>query len=136
MKKMLKQIAIAIEYSKQHPQLSITQVGMKFSVNRHQIAKYSKDDKYKKYIIENKTNPQDKYLYYFNDNDIKAINTYLDNPTLSYNKIKNLCNSMPERRAMYNWLQILGKNKTEGNSIKYHYDRTKFKTIETEEDAY
>lgn len=101
MEKMLKQVAIAIEYSKQHPELSLTKVGIKFSIDRHQIAKYSKDDKYKKYIFENKANSQDKYLYYFNNNDMEAINAYLNNPTLSYNKIKNFCSSMPERRVMY-----------------------------------
>lgn len=42
----------------------------------------------------------------------------------------------PTQRTLYRWLAILGEEKTIGKSQKYNYDRNKFSSIATEEDAY
>lgn len=139
MKKLNKRVKQAIEYSVQNPTISITKVGQIFNVDRHQIAKYKKHNLYKKYNIVNQTDNDDAYLYYFDEDELSFIQLYLNNSTSSYKELLQIYNGKskpPERRALYHWLNILGKEKTEGKNIKYHYDRKKFQTIQTEEDAY
>lgn len=136
MEKMKQKLIPAIEYSIQNPQISITQVSKIFSVDRHMLAKYKKDNKYQKYNIINQNDKNDEYIYYFDDNDIEAINIYLNNPTESYNKLKQDNPILPERRTLYRYLEVLGLEKTEGQIYKYHYNRDAFKDIKTEEDAY
>lgn len=137
MKKMKKKLIPAIEYSIQNPTISITKVGEIFNIERHQIAKYKKDNLYLQYHYINLSNPDDEYLYYFSEDEISFINLYLSKPNISYQEIVNeFGKKLIERQTLYRYLSILGKEKTEGGSIKYHYDRTKFQRIETEEDAY
>lgn len=136
MKKIKKQIILAIEYSLQNPTISITQVSKIFNVDRHAISKYKKNNEYLNYNIDNASDPDDENLYYFSEEELNFIQAYLNNPLSSYDSIKQQFSDAPERRTLYRWLAILGKNKTEGKSIKYHYDRNKFKNINTEEDAY
>lgn len=134
MKKMKKNLVLAIEYSLQNPTVSATKVSQMFGVERHSLSKYKKD--YLLYKYDNKNNPDDEYLYYFSDEELEFINAYLNNPDIPYNELKKIYPNSPERRALYRWIDILGYQKTQGGAIKYHYDRNKFKTIETEEDAY
>ena len=134
MKKMKKNLIPAIEYSLQNPTISITKVSELFGVARHSVGKYKNN--YFLYTYDNKSNTDDEYLYYFSDEDLEFINIYLNNPDISYNDLKKSYPNLPERRTLYRWISILGYEKTTGGAIKYHYNRDKFKTIETEEDAY
>lgn len=136
MKKTKKQIIQAIEYSIQNPTISVTKVGELFGVGRHTISKYKLNDEYLKYTYCNQTNIDDECLYYFEDSELEFINLYLNNPTLAYKEICAQASISPTRQTLYHWLEILGQNKTEGKSIRYHYNRKAFATIDTEEDAY
>lgn len=137
MKKLKKIIIEAIEYYKQNPTKSLTKVGEIFQVDRHLISKYLKNDEYLLYKFNNKSNLTDEYMYYFEQNELDFIQLYVDNPTISYNELITKINGKaPSRRTLYSWLAILGYEKTEGQSIKYHYNRNVFSTIDTEEDAY
>lgn len=136
MKKMKKELVPAIEYSKQNPTISNTKVSELFNVDRHALAKYKKDDLYLSFKFENMSDQNDEFLYQFDKEELDFIETYLANPTVSYNTLKAKNPKAPDRRALYRYLQILGKEKTEGQSIKYHYNRNKFFEISTEEDAY
>lgn len=136
MKKMKKNLVPAIEYAIQNPTISITQISNLFNVDRHAITKYKKDNLYQEYQYENQSNPDDEFLYSFSDNELKFIQLYLGHPNTPYKQLRKQVPNAPERRALYRYLDILGKQKTEGGSVKYHYDRTRFHTIETEEDAY
>lgn len=132
MKKLSKKTINAIEYSIQNPTISITQIGQRFGVDRHTISKYKKNNEYLKFNIQNESNPNDDFLYYFTEEEIKDIQIYLANPTTSYDKL----NLSVDKRTIHRWLPIFGAEKTIGGSQKYNYDRTKFKKITTEEDAY
>lgn len=134
MKKMKKNLIPAIEYSLQNPTISVTKISELFGIERHSVTKYKND--YLLYTYDNKGNPNDEYLYYFSDEDLEFINIYLNNPNVPYNDLKKSYPNLPERRTLYRWVNILGHEKTPGGAIKYHYDRDKFKNIETEEDAY
>lgn len=136
MKKVKKNTIKAIEYSIQNPTLSISEIGRRFNVDRHQIVKYKKNNEYLKYTIENKDNQQDDCYYYFTLEDLSFIDYYLSHPNLAYEKICNNFSNSPKRDTLYRWLKILGKEKTEGGLIKYHYNRNAFSEILTEEDAY
>lgn len=136
MKKINKKVIKAVEYIKQNPTVSITQAGQIFNVDRHIISKYLKNNDYLKYNIENQSNIDDEYLYYFSKDELEYIDFYLSNPNMPYSSLKEKYPDSPDRRTIYQWVKILGKEKTDGGSIKYHYDRDKFNTISTEEDAY
>lgn len=136
MKKMKKKLIPAIEYSIQNPTVSLTKVGELFEVDRHGLAKYKKDNLYLDYRYENHANPEDEFIYAFSEEEQNFIDLYLSNPTEPYEHIITMSNCKMERRTLYRALDILGKDKTEGGSIKYHYNRQRFETIETEEDAY
>ena len=134
MKKMKKNLIPAIEYLLQNPTISMTKVGQLFNVDRHAIAKYK--NTYQLYKYENQSDKNDEFVYYFSDAELEFIYFYLNNPNVGYEKLAAQYPEAPERRALYHWLDILGKEKTVGGAIKYHYDRTRFKQILTEEDAY
>lgn len=136
MKKMKKKLVPAIEYSIQNPRVSLTKIGELFGVERHGLAKYKQNNLYLNYQYENQTNLDDEYLYSFSDEELNFIKLYLENPTKSYEQIVKMSTFTVERRTLYRALKILGKEKTAGGSIKYHYNRKRFETIETEEDAY
>lgn len=136
MKKMNKKLLSAIEYSIQNPTASLTKVGELFGISRHTLAKYKKDGIYLDYRYSNLSNPDDEFIYCFSEKELHFIDLYLSNPNLPYNQIIEKSGFSIERRTLYKYLDILGKEKTEGGAIKYHYDRNRFKTIETEEDAY
>lgn len=137
MKKLKKIVIEAIEYYKQNPTKSLTKIGEIFQVDRHSISKYLKNDEYLLYKFNNKSNLTDEYVYYFEQNELNFIQLYINNPTISYNELITKINGKaPSRRTLYSWLAILGYEKTEGQSIKYHYNRNAFSTIDTEEDAY
>jgi len=132
MKKLAKKVIDAIEYSVQNPTTSMTEVGHIFNVGRHTIARYKKDNIYLIYNISNATNPDDENMYHFEEEELEYIKKYLDNPNAPYRSL----NIPVERRTLYHWLEIFNKQKTVGGSQKYSYNRDKFSTIETEEDAY
>lgn len=136
MKKMKKNLIPAIEYANQNPKVSITKVSELFNVDRHALSKYKKDNLYLEYKYENQSDKNDEFLYSFSEDELRFIELYISNPTAPYDSLRNQIPGAPERRALYHWLEILGEDKTEGGSIKYHYNRTRFKKIETEEDAY
>lgn len=136
MKKMKKKLVPAIEYAIQNPKISITKVSEIFEVDRHALSKYKKNNLYLEYKYENQSDKNDDYLYSFSDEEIKFVDLYLSNPSTPYDQLRSQIKEAPERRTLYHWLSILGKEKTEGGSIKYHYNRTRFGKIETEEDAY
>lgn len=136
MKKMKKNLIPAIEYSIQNPQIPITKVGELFKVDRHSISKYKANNLYLEYKFKNASNKNDEYIYQFEQNELDFIDLYLNNANTSYEILKKQIPNAPERRTLYKYLKILGKEKTEGGTIKYHYDRTKFFEIKTEEDAY
>lgn len=116
--------------------MSLTKVGELFGVDRHALSKYKKDNIYLDYHYSNLSNPDDEFIYCFSKEELQFIDLYLSNPNLSYNQIIEKSNFSVERRTLYRYLNILGKEKTEGGAVKYHYDRNRFQTIETEEDAY
>lgn len=134
MKKIKKSVVSAIEYFIQNPNIPITKISKIFQVDRHLITKYKND--YCIYKYKNMSNPEDEYLYYFTEEELDFVELYLNNPTQPYENLRKKKSNAPERRALYHWLEILGKEKTPGGSIKYHYDRNRFKEILTEEDAY
>lgn len=136
MKKMKKNLIPAIEYSIQNPTISITKVGQIFNVDRHSISKYKKDNLYLNYHYINQSNLEDEFIYAFSDDELQFINLYLNNPTTAYEQISKMVEKPLSRSTLYHALEILGKEKTEGGSIKYHYNRERFKEIKTEEDAY
>lgn len=132
MKKISKKLVNAIEYSIQNPTISLTKIGKIFKVDRHAISKYKANNEYLKYNIENQSNKEDEFLYYFTEKELHDINIYLNNPNTAYNDL----NLSFERRSILRWLPIFNAQKTIGGSQKYNYNRNKFKEILTEEDAY
>lgn len=104
MKKMKKELVSAIEYSKQNPTISNTKVSELFNVDRHSLAKYKKDDLYLNFKFENISDQNDKFLYWFDKEELDFIETYLANPTVSYNTLRAKNPNAPERRALYRYL--------------------------------
>lgn len=138
MKKLNKKTIAAIEYLKQNPTISMTKTAELFNSDRHAIAKYKKDDLYLMFSYENQNDANDEFMYYFSPEELKCVDIYLSNPRESFNNLKqnNIEMRTLKRETLYRWLKILGKEKTEGAGQLYHYDRTRFKEIKTEEDAY
>ena len=137
MKYIYNKIVEAIEYLKQNPSTSINKVCKVFEVNKNTLQKYLKDDIYLKYKHVNPSHPN--LLYYFTDEEIEIINHYYELSEISYENFKVKYPSAPKTRETFiKWVQIFGltlysKSKS-GN--RYKYDKNKFKTISTEEDAY
>lgn len=137
MKKVKKNLVKAINQKESHPTESLTKIEKIFNIDRHSMTRNAVFIKEKQdSFVENQSNKKDEFLYQFSLEEMKFINDYLSHPSDSYSAI---CKRNPiylERRTLQRYLSILGKEKTEGKSIKYHYDRQKFKEIQTEEDAY
>jgi len=138
MKKIKRKVIEAIEYSNNNPTISVTKIGEIFGVDRHSISKYKKESILFKTLYENQSDKQDEYLYYFTEQELDFIKDYLEHPNDSFSEIqkRHIDASIGKRDTLYRWLKILGKNKTGGKSVTYHYDRNKFNKIESEEDAY
>ena len=133
----IKQNALnALMYSEEHPTLSLTKLSEMFGAERHVIGKYKKINDYHKFTFVNQSNPNDEYRYYFSQEELQFIKHYLDNANLSFKEVCENQDYIIPQNTLYRYLPILGHSTTGGKSFKYHYDRTKFQKIETEEDAY
>lgn len=136
MEKLKKNIIAALEYWDQHPTLSATKVGEIFKCDRHALSR-NKEIEYSRYNIEDASGENPDYLYYFNDEELKIIQIYENNPDKTNVELRKLYKNFPKRNeTLYNWLKILGKDSRTFKAKRYNYDRTKFSKIETEEDAY
>lgn len=113
MKKMKKQMKLAIEeYKKYYPKLSFTNVAKKYSIERHIVSKYIKNDYYLLFTYENKTNSLDEYLYCFTQEELDFINYYITHPNNSFSEISSLFPNMTNnRKTLYHYLEILGLEK-------------------------
>lgn len=136
MLKIDKQLVEAINFYKQNPQYSMTKIGDMFSVNRKLIAKY-KDYDFSNWV-NNLSDEQDTNLYFFTDDDQAIINYCIENQNFTLTDIKNkFPKTCPaKRKTILRWLKIFNIEIKNGYKKKYGYDRNKFSTIQTEEDAY
>ena len=126
MKKINKKVIEAIEYIKQNPTVSMTQAGQIFNMDRHIISKYLKNDDYLKYNIENQSNIDDEYLYYFSKDELEYINFYLSNN----DDVKRYGAIIAKQKGYSIDSYVILK-------INLNYgEKNKFNTISTEEDAY
>lgn len=125
MKKISKQLYSAIEYKNAHPELSMTQVGALFGVERHSIAKHQSD--YTLYCYE-----YNDEMYYMTDDEKRPVLEYLENESLTPTDITKkyrLKDTTLKRR-----MAVLGVEYTRRYSVKYN--RQKFDLVSTEEGAY
>lgn len=136
MEKIKKNTLNALQYMENHPNISLTKLAEMFGSERHIIRKYQKKQDYNKYTFLNKNNINDTYIYYFSPQELNFIQHYLNNPTLSFEEVCKDQEFIIPQNTLYRYLPILGYEKTGGKSQKYSYDRNKFSTIKTEEDAY
>ena len=134
MKKLHKNLIEAFYYKEGHPTESNTSIGNKFGVNRKMLAK---PINFKDYTITS-TRPEDKdYLIYFSPEEMEIINKYDECLEIGFPKFKAKYPNCPDRKeTLMRWLTILGIDPQRKSVNRYNYDRTKFETIETEEDAY
>lgn len=137
MKKIKKSILAAVEYVHNNPTESLTAVSKIFGVDRHTLGQYCTQTYDSSNLFENQANPEDDSLYYFTNEELELVSYYEQNSDKSYKSIKEKFPNAPSKlTTIRNWLDILGKKYFSGALIKYHYDRTKFAEIATEEDAY
>lgn len=138
MKKIKKKILEAIDYSIQNPTISLTQIGTIFKVDRHTICDYKNKNFNKENLFESHKPNEEEFLYFFTDEELECIEYYKNHSSEPYYITKNAFpNVAPGSvRTIRNWMDILGNQYFSGAIQKYHYDRTKFSEIKTEEDAY
>lgn len=134
--KIDKKLVEAINYQNQNPQYSMTKIANLFQVNRKLIAKYKNFDFSN--CVENLSDVQDNNYYIFSQNELEIINYCIEHQDFTLTDIKNnFPNTAPAKReTILRWLKIFNIVITDGYKKKYHYNRTKFSVIETEEDAY
>lgn len=111
MKKISKQLYSAIEYKNAHPELSMTQVGTLFGVERHSIAKHQSD--YILYCYE-----YNNEMYYMTDDEKRPILEYLENESLTPTDITKkyrLKDTTLKRR-----MAVLGVEYIRRYSVKYN----------------
>lgn len=130
MKKISKNIYNAVKFYKEENinNLSITEIGKKFGVGRHVIAKYGDYyyDLFQKFNIEFEDN-----MYYFDEKDWKAVKLYTEeNKNLT--EIERILNMKPETTRAR--LKIL--NIEQRGMFKYFYNRDYFEKIDSENKAY
>ena len=136
MRKLKKNILEAVEYVVENPQISLTTAARIFGTDRHSIKRYLSLGIKKENLFESsKANNKD-YLYYFSDTELKYINYYKEHSSEPYSSIRKEYPNIPDVRTIRDWMDIMEYSYHTGAIEKYHYDRTKFSKIETEEDAY
>lgn len=124
MKKIKINIIEAVKFFKENV-LSITEVSKRFNMERHTLSKYLGNlPKTENYI------DKDGYRYYFEENEWNALEHYKQTGRLveSYTKYGVAKNTFIRWKDLFELSQY--------KQYKYNYDRNKFQTIETEEDAY
>lgn len=137
MKKIKKQILDAIDYLEQNPTISITEASQIFHIERHTVATYRNKEFNKNNLFKSQKPNEEEFVYFFSDEELACIEYYTNHSEKSYKLTQDAYpNVAPNIRTMRNWMDILGKDYVTGALKKYHYDRTKFATIDTEEDAY
>lgn len=125
MKRISKNVKQAIEYNREHPELSYTKIGEMFNCNRHTIAK-NKDANFKYSYFLN-----EEYLL-FTENEFNAIQEYQET-NLTNEEICKRNNISKSTLSRY--ILILGIPKR-GARTYLKFNRNAFDKIETEEDAY
>lgn len=134
MLKIKKVLVEAIEYLREHPEFSMTKVASLFLVDRHMIAKY-KDADFSQWV-NNLSNIDDCYLYYFSESERTIIDYCIENQNFTITEVKRKFKNCPATRdTILRWLKIFNITVNYSN-VKHNYDRNKFNKIETEEDAY
>lgn len=124
----------ALDYIQQNPNTTFTKAGELYGVDRHTLSSYknvtiSADNLF--------TKPNDdKDFYLFSDEELELVEYYKTHSKNSYTQIKKKYPNTPQLRTLRRWMDIIGYNYYKGYHQKYSYDRNKFNTIDTEEDAY
>jgi AraC-like DNA-binding protein len=123
MKKKLKE---AIEYLREHPNMSMTKVADMFGCNRHTLAKH-RDVDLSKITFEDEEN-----YYLFEDHEKKALQAYSDGMILT--EIQKEFGV--SKRTIHRWRERFTNIPLRVVHQKRIFDRNKFNDIETEADAY
>ena len=135
MERIKKAIVEAINFLEQNPKMSMTQAGELFGADRHGIAKYRKNNEYKKFKFESPIFPD--YIYYFTPNELEVIKHYNECLELGYPEFKKRYPAAPSRKeSLIRQLEVLGIDPQVKTPNRYHYNREAFKDILTEDDAY
>ena len=128
MKKKSQELISAAKYKIEHPEESITSIAKKFVVDRGALTRTVPE--YMNYTIDGK----DGFYYYFEENELKIINYYLEHPHVKILELKRIFNSSIKSDTLKRWLTILGEEYKP--HYKYSNNQNAFASIETEEDAY
>lgn len=137
MKKIKKRLLNAVDYLSQNPTATLTKTAKDFQVDRHTLNDYLNKNFNKNNLFESQKENEEDFLYFFTDEELECIKFYKNHSSEPYYVTKNKYPDIaPDVRTMRNWMDILGNEYSSGALKKYHYNRTKFFNIETEEDAY
>lgn len=134
MKKIKKNIINALDYLEQNPTESISKTATIFNIDRHTLSDYQIKHIDKELLFESQNNKE--FLYLFSNEELSIIQYYTQHSNEPAYKLKEKFPQAPSIRTLRRWMDILGKTYHTGAIQKYHYDKTKFLTIDTEEDAY
>lgn len=126
MKQMKKEIYEAINYSKENPNESLTQVAKDFNIDRHTLSKYQSIDLNTYFYSKN----FDCYIF-FDEKEKQAIEEYTTTNS-SYADIKKKYGYKQER--MVEKLKAIDYDIS--RKFKVNFNRNAFDKIEIEEDAY
>lgn len=138
MKKMSKNLQSALYYLQQNPEESKSSVASMFKTDRHKMAPYLNGEKdFQKFTIEDQSNPDSNYIYYFSESELEGIKYYLEHHEESYTKIREKYPALPtSKTSLKRQLEILGEENFIKAAPRYTYKKDIFKKIETEEAAY
>lgn len=136
MKKIKKKILNAIDYVNQNQSVSLTDAAKKFGIDRHTLSDNLKKEYDKDCLFQSCKDGDEEFLYYFSKDELECIEYYKEHSDEPFRILKEKYPNSPEKRALRNWMDILGNSYHTGNHRKYYYDDNKFQIIETEEDAY
>lgn len=125
MKKISKSLYDACEYSKQHPQESVTSVSILFGVDRHSITKHLQDYKFYKFY-------KNEEYYFLTSEELAPVAYYLEHPNDSLNSIAKKYGTKSD--TIKRRLSVIGE--TYERRMKRKFNRSIFHVLDTEEKAY
>ena len=125
MKKISKSLYDACEYSKQHPQESVTSVSVLFGVDRHSITKHLQDYKFYKFY-------KNEEYYFLTSEELAPVAYYLEHPNDSLSSIAKKYGTKSD--TIKRRLSVIGE--TYERRMKRKFNRSIFHVLDTEEKAY
>lgn len=128
MKKKLIELINAAKYKINNPSESIMSIANKFKVDRGALTRTISE--YEIYTIDG----NDGYMYYFEENELKLVNYFIEHPHIKISELKRLFNSNIKSDTLKHWMAILGHEYQP--HYKYSNNQNAFNEILTEEDAY